>query len=93
MPLSVTKRTKQRAVAAVFDFAAIRIEDAVAEIHIVARRFLDDQDLVGADAEMAAGQRAPLRVGQVELLVNAVQHDEIVAGAVHLGELEFHVRL
>ncbi|MCY1542489.1 hypothetical protein D9M68_782370 [compost metagenome] len=79
-----------RAVAAVLDLAAVGIEDAVAEVDIAARRFLDHQHLVGAHAEMPAGERAPLCGCQVDLLVDAVEHDKVVAGAMHLGELEFH---
>ncbi|MNT45399.1 hypothetical protein D3C72_1819830 [compost metagenome] len=79
-----------RAVAAVLDLAAVGIEDAVAEIDIRARGFLDHQHLVRAHAEVPAGERAPLRGGQVDLLADAVKHDKVVAGAMHLGELEFH---
>src|SRR5690606_13896506 len=79
------------AVAALFDLAAVAVEDAVAEVDACRLRTLDHQDLVGPDAEAAVGQAAPLFRAQVHLLVDGVDDDEIIAGAVHLGELQFHV--
>ncbi len=75
-----------------FDFAAVAIEDAVLEIDAVERRLFDEQQLIGADAEMPVGERAHLRARQREGLRVAVEHDEVVARAVHLGEFEFHQR-
>jgi hypothetical protein len=60
-----------RAVAALFDFAAVVVEDAVAEIAAGLGRRFDHQDLVGADAEAAVGQAAPLRGRELDLLVVA----------------------
>jgi hypothetical protein len=79
-----------RAVAALFDFAAIAIKNAVAEIGAGHGRAFHNQDLVGAHAEAAVGQALPLGGAEVDLLVDGVDHDEIVARALHLGELEFH---
>jgi hypothetical protein len=46
-----------RAVAAVLDLvAAAAVEDAVAEVDLGVRRLLDDEDLVGADAEAPVGE-------------------------------------
>ncbi len=81
---------RARAVAALLDFAAVVVIDAVAEVAAFRDRALDDQDLVGTDAEAAVGQAAPLLRAEIDVLVDRVDHDEIVAGAVHLGELEFH---
>ncbi|CAM2170255.1 hypothetical protein BO443_10091 [Burkholderia orbicola] len=79
------------AVAAVFDLAAVAIEDPVLEIRAVDGRFLDQQQLVGADAEVAVGECAHLRFGERRQRARvAVEHDEVVARAVHLGEREFH---
>ena len=39
---------------------------------------------------MAVGQRAPLRGGGQAAVARRVEHDEVVAEAVHLGELELH---
>ncbi len=80
-----------RAVAAVFDLAAVAIEDPVLEIHAVDGRFFDEQQLVGADAEVTIGERTHLRFGERRQCARiAVEHDEVVARAVHLGEREFH---
>ena len=79
-----------RAVAALLDLAAVRIDDAVTKIGGRGRRRFDDQDLVGADAEMPVGQRPPLGRRQIERLMDAIDHDEIIAEAMHLGELELH---
>jgi hypothetical protein len=53
-----------RAVAALLDLAAVGVEDAVAEIGVVAAGLLDQQDLVAADAEMAVGDAAALLGGE-----------------------------
>ncbi len=45
-----------RAIAALLDFAAIGIEDAIAKIDPCLIRGLDDQYLIGADAKMPVGQ-------------------------------------
>jgi hypothetical protein len=81
-----------RAVAALLDLAAVGIEDAVAEIDARRRRALDDQDLVAADAEMAVGEKARLGRRRHEVLADGVEHDEIVAEAVHFGEADAHRR-
>ena len=77
-----------RAVAALLDLAAVAVEDAVAEIDARARRCgSTDQHLVGADAEAAVGQAPHLRrASSVERRARRVEHDEVVAGALHLGE-------
>ena len=54
-------------------------------------KLVDDQDLVGADAEAAVAETAHLLDRQPDRRARAVEHDEVVAGAVHLGEFQFHV--
>jgi hypothetical protein len=78
-----------RAVAALLDLAAVGVEDAVAEID-VGRPALHHEDLVAADAEVAVGEPLELRAREREGLAGAVDDDEVVAGALHLGELELH---
>ena len=53
-----------RAVAALLDLAAVGVVDPVAEVGVGARRPLDDEHLVAADAEVAVGERAQLRARQ-----------------------------
>jgi hypothetical protein len=79
-----------RAVAALLDLTAIVVEDAIAKVHPRVSRAFHDQDLVGPDAEAAVGQAAPLIDTQVDLLVDRIDNDEVVAGAVHLGKFQFH---
>ena len=74
------------AVAALLDLGAVGVEDPVAEVDPFARRRLDEQDLVGADAEMAIGDAPPLLAPEAQRLANAVDDDEVVARAVHLRE-------
>ena len=75
------------------DLAAIGIENAVTEIDIGARRALDDQHLVAADTEAPVGQTPHLLGGQRHALVDGVDHDEVIAEAVHFGETQHAYRL
>ena len=81
-----------RAVAALLDLAAIGVEDPVAEVDAGTLRPLDDEDLIAADPEPPVGKPPVLRRGEVHLLPDAVEHDEVVAEAVHLGEAELRHR-
>jgi hypothetical protein len=58
-----------------------------------ARAMAARQDLVGADAEMAVGQVAVLRGAEAQRPARFVEHDEVVARALHLGEADAHGRL
>ena len=79
-----------RAIAAMLDFAAVGIEDAIAEIGLGMLGRLDQQDLVGADAEMAVGQGPRPLGGHFYGLAHAVEHDKVVAGTLHFGEVPDH---
>jgi hypothetical protein len=81
-----------RAVTALFDLAAIGVENPVTEIDPRLLRGLDQQDLVATDAEMAISQVTQLFRCQRKRLANAVEDDEIVAQTVHLREFKFHSR-
>ena len=82
-----------RAIAAMLDLAAVAIEDAVSEIDAFDGGLFDQQQLISADAEMPVRERAHLRGAQVERLRVAVEHDEVVARAVHFGEFQFHAAI
>ena len=82
-----------RAIAALFDFTAVGVEDAITEINPGGRGRLDQHHLVGADTEVPVGQQAPLLGLEPHALAHAVEHDKIVAGALHLGELQLHDRI
>ena len=79
-----------RAIAALFDFTTVGIEDAITEIHISAMGPLNYQNLIGAYTEATVCQFAPLFRPQIDLLIDSVNHNEIIASAVHLSELQFH---
>ena len=63
------------------------------EVETLPGRWPHAQDLVGADAEMPVGQPAVLRVGQTQASARLVEHDEIVARALHFGEPDVHGRI
>ena len=70
------------------DLAAVGVEDAIPEVDARSSRPLDDEDLIAADAEPPIGEPPVLRRGEVHLLSDPVEHDEIVAEPVHLREAE-----
>jgi hypothetical protein len=79
-----------RTIAALLDLAAIRVKNPVAKIDTGGARTLDDQYLVGADAETSVSKLPPLLGRKINGLIDRVNHDEIIACAMHLGELQFH---
>ena len=81
------------AVAALFNLATIGIEDAITEIDTGLGRFFNEQDLVTADTEIPVSEITQLFRREVNLLAHAIENDEIVAQAMHLGKLELHERL
>ncbi len=90
-------RQAARTVAALADFGAVGVENAVAEVHLRARRGLDQQHLVAAHAETAVGELTQQGGrGRPQQLVQrrprGVDDDEVVAEAVHLGEGQIHGR-
>ena len=70
--------------------AAVVVEDAVTEVDIGPCRTLDQQELVRPHAEVAVGNGSPLLGREVDRGLDAVEHDKVVARAVHLGEVQFH---
>src|SRR5690606_36319297 len=64
--------------------------NAVAKVRVRSCGGLDQEDLVGADAEMAIGQGTRALRRHVDGLAYAVEHDKVVAGAVHFGEIPDH---
>jgi hypothetical protein len=82
-----------RAVAALLHLAAVGVVDHVFEVDARRRRGPHRQDLVGADAEVAVRQLPVLRFAQMEQAAGFVEHDEVVAGALHLGEAHLHAGL
>jgi hypothetical protein len=81
------------AVTALLDLAAVGVVNAIAEIDFLRLRLFHHQHLVGADAEAAVGQALPLGRAEIDVLVDGIDDHEVIAGAMHLGEFQFHVRI
>ena len=79
-----------RAVAALFDFGAVVIENSIAEIVIRRVRGFDQKHLIKTDAKMAIAQLPDAVNFQSKGLAHAVDDHEIVTKAVHFTEFEFH---
>ena len=76
-------------IAAGLDFSAVGIEDPHAPVGALAR--LDQDKLVAADAGVPVGKGRHDIAGQRRQgMVARVQHDEVVAQAMHLGERDPH---
>jgi hypothetical protein len=75
-------------IAAGFDFAAVRIEDAHAHIGAVCG-FEYDQ-LIAADPGLAVGERGGAARCHRQSARARVDHDEIVAEAMHLAKRNVH---
>ena len=80
-----------RAIAAVLDFAAIGIENSVAEVGLGVRGGIDQQDLIAANAKLAVGKGPGAFGGHVNRLAHSIEDHEIVAGAMHFCEVPDHV--
>src|SRR3546814_12727127 len=79
-------RKRARTVAALPDLTAIGIEDAIVEVDIRTRRCLDDENLVAADAETPVTEPCQQRRLRIKTTRSRIDHDKIIAGAMHLGE-------
>ena len=51
------------------------------------------EDLVGTDTEMPVRQEPVLPGREVQAVAGFVQHNEIIAGALHFGEADLHERI
>ena len=92
-PLSRTiAHEAARAVAALLDLAAVGVVDHVFEIDSRRRRRPHRQHLVGADAEVPVRQEAVLARREAQRAARFIEHDEVVAGPLHLGETDAHGR-
>src|SRR5207249_7114292 len=77
-----------RTVAALLDLPAVGVEDPITKVDVGPARLLHQQDLIAADAEVPV-RKPPDRGGpELDLLAHAVEHDEVVAEPLHLGEVQ-----
>jgi hypothetical protein len=79
-----------RTVTALRHLAAVSIENAVTKFGIGLRRPFDQQQLVATDAKMAVGDKSHVFGGQVNRLIDRIDHNKIVADAVHFSEFDLH---
>ena len=77
-------------IAAVFNLGAVGIVDRVFEIDVRLRRFAHAQNLVGTNAKVPIRQPTVLGRGEPQSAAGFVQHDEVVASTLHLGETDVH---
>ena len=73
-------------VAALFHLAPVGIENKVTKIRLFIVRFLDQQDLITAYANMPISQQSQLLRLQINILSHAVNNHKVVTRAVHFGE-------
>ena len=76
-----------RTIAALLHFAAVGVKNAVAKIRLGKLGSFHQQDLVATHAKMPVGQKSQLLRREMDVLAHAVYHHEIVACAMHFGEL------
>ena len=79
-----------RTIPALFDLAAVGIENTIAEIDIRTGCLLNQQELIATYAKMAIGEEPDLLRRERNHLADPIDHDKIVAEAVHLGKADFH---
>ena len=86
-----------RAVAALLHLAAVGVVDHVFKVDAlrggICGGSAHGEDLVRAHAKVAIGQVAVVRSRQAQAALGFVQHNEIVASALHFGEANLHVRI
>jgi hypothetical protein len=78
------------AVAALLHFATIGIENAITKLGRRDGRPLNQQQLVTANTKMPVRNQAYLLRAQLNVLVNGVDNDEVIAKTVHFGKFDLH---
>jgi hypothetical protein len=81
---------RPRPVPALLDLAAVGIEYPVAKINPRHRRFFNNQYLISANAKATVSDIAPLIAGEINGLVDRIDHHEIIASTVHFCESKCH---
>ena len=78
------------AITALLHLAAVGVEDSVVDIGAGAARGLQNHGLVETDAIVAVRKLAPALSRRQAAVAWRFEHDDVVAGAMHFGELEPH---
>ena len=90
-PAAIQKRgNTAHAVSALFDFRAVRIEDAIEGGGTGLPRLLQHQRLIEAYAGVARRQAPPELPRWQKRAGGRVEYDEVVAEAMHLREIDAH---
>ncbi|EQD28187.1 hypothetical protein B1A_21266 [mine drainage metagenome] len=79
-------------VAALLHFAPVGVEDAVERVRFGSLRRLQQQRLIESDAGVTVGEPAQLLLRQRRGPGRRIEHREVVAETVHLGEADAHRR-
>ena len=79
------------AIAALFDFGAVRVEYTVEDCGIRTSRCLEHERLVIADTGVTVRQTPELLGTQHGLASGRIEHDKVVAHSMHLREIDAHV--
>jgi hypothetical protein len=77
-------------VAALFNFTAVGIVNAVEELAVGLLRWFNDQQLIATDATMAIGETTHQFCIERDRLVDGINDDKVIAEAVHFAEVEEH---
>ena len=86
-PLKRKAPDAARTVAALLDFIAVAVEDAVAKRFAFLLRRVEQKQLIRADAESPVRQTAHKLRSYLYRFRHAVEDDEVVPGPLHLGEM------
>ena len=77
-------------IAALLDFTAIGVMDHIFKIQAIGWRRAHRQNLVGTYAKVAIGQKTVVRWRQAQLALCFIEHDKVIARALHFGEANVH---
>jgi len=70
------------------NFTAVRIENAITKITVRGLGVFYQQDLIAADTKMAVSHGTDLIWGQMDPLADTIEHDKIIAEAMHFREIQ-----
>ncbi len=79
------------AIAALGDFAAVGIKNAIFKIDIGVAGWFNQQDLIAANACVAIGEATGELVRHCHGLGHGINNHEVIAEAVHFGEANIHL--
>ena len=63
------------------------LDDAITQLVVGLNQLLTNREI---NIKITIGDKPKLRRTEIERLTRGIEHDEIVARAMHLGEMQFH---